>query len=567
MTTWISTFLIALFFVFSAFAAENCGLRSESLTDLVKISCEETKTSNQCQKVYQEINAAGGVASERSLVCDGDQNQSWLSASADWTTGCMIGVGDYFINIGKTIGETAAQIMLNREEKAAELAACNKDIKQKKILYEDYNARMPTILQVAEPAESQLQDLTCEKIHTDLTMQQRKLSMRAFKKVRARLNDRTATYTPEEQQFVDWTIQTNKPKLEANVIDLAKAHLKKMGVLYDCYNSKYQKALICEALAEVAPTLWGAAKAGAAAVKAARAQRLAKLAGVKKVDDFVADIKAAERATDGPGGRIINPADRERILATAAGLTLEERIMALEKLRGSPLSKREAEQWIKMHDVGTKDGRGFDTYTKADIDAKQKLAAEINPDTGKPYFSNEETKIGLRNGITGGLAKVQKGTAREIYAAKAAQQDYSQYHRLHAEAAAGEGKLTEATEAYNKAYRAYVKESGVDLKDASSAKRTLATKSERDLMQLEEAAARSGHVQQLNEITKAKWVQIERDIKRSYTNKPGYQDALSNQIHHEYTNLVEQAGSRNAIIKKAAVEKMKSLKATYPGLK
>ncbi len=125
----------------------------------------------------------------------------------------------------------------------------------------------------------------------------------------------------------------------------------------------------------------------------------------------------------------------------------------------------------------------------------------------------------------------------------------------------------EAADAYNRAYKAYVKKSGVDLKDASSAKRTLATKSERELMQLEEAAAKSGQVQQLNEITKAKWVQIERDIKKSYSGKPGYQDALSNQIHNEYSNLVEQAASKNSIIKKAAEEKMKALKAAYPGLK
>lgn len=117
MAIWFSTFFISIFFVFSAFAAEKCDLRSESLTDLVKISCEETKTSKQCQKVYQEINEAGGTASDRSLICNGDQNQSWLSSSADWATGCMIGVGDYFINIGKSIGETAAQIIQNREEK------------------------------------------------------------------------------------------------------------------------------------------------------------------------------------------------------------------------------------------------------------------------------------------------------------------------------------------------------------------------------------------------------------------------------------------------------------------
>lgn len=86
-------------------------------------------------------------------------------------------------------------------------------------------------------------------------------------------------------------------------------------------------------------------------------------------------------------------------------------------------------------------------------------------------------------------------------------------------------------------------------------------------MQLEDAAASSGQVQQINEITKAKWAQIERDIKRSYANKPGYQNALSNQIHNEYTNLVEQTASRNPLVKKAAEEKLKSLKAAYPGLK
>ncbi|AZZ37348.1 hypothetical protein CIK05_11285 [Bdellovibrio sp. qaytius] len=566
MTSSILTFFLSLFFVISAFAGDVCDLKSESVIDLVKVSCEQTKTSAQCQKVYQDIKDSGDDPAPRTLVCNGEQNESWLSTSTDWVTGCLIGVGDYFINIGKSIGETAAQIMLEREARADELAACNKDIKQKKMLFEDYNSRMPDLLQTNEPSESRLKDMTCEAIHQHLKLEQRTLSLRAFNKVRARLNDQNATYTVEEQQFVDWTRKVNTPKVDANVIELAKAQLKKMGVQYDCYNNKYQKAMICEALAEVAPTLWGAAKAGAAGLRVARLQRLAKLSG-KKVDAFVADINTAERATGGASGRITNAADKERILAGASSLTNEERIMALEKLRGKPLSKAEADQWVKMHEVGTKEGRGFGTYTKEDIDAKQKLASEINPETGKPFFNSEETKIGLRNGITGSLAKVQQATARETYAAKAAQEDYSQYHRLHAEAAAGEGKIAEANEAYNKAYKTYVKENKIDLTDANSAKRSLAFKSERDLSALEDAAANSGQVQQLNEITKAKWSKIELDIKKSYSNKPGYQNALSNEIHNEYNNLTQQAFSKNPITKKAAEEKLKSLKANFPGIK
>ncbi len=556
-------------------AAESCDLRTDTLspiTDLVKKNCEEAKASTQCQKVYQEIKEAGGDPSARALICGGDENQSWLSGSAEWATGCLIGVGDYFVKLGESIGETGAEFMLEREQKAAELAACDKDINKKRLLYEDYNSRMPQVLRTTQPPDSELQALKCEKIQTNLVMEQRKLSMRAFNKVRARLNDRNATYTPEEQQFVDWTNKVNKPKLDGNVIDLAKAHLKKMGVQYDCYNSKYQKALICEAMAEVAPTLWGAAKAGAAGLKAARAQRLAKLAGVKKVDDFVADVNAAERATAGPGGRITNAADKEKILAAAAGLTPEERILALEKIRGKPLSKREADQWLKMHDVGTTEGRGFGTYTKEDIDLKRKLASEINPDTGKPYFTDDEIKIGLRNGITGAqdktsLAKVNSTNAREVYAAKAREQDYSQYHRLHAEAAAAEGKISEASEAYNSAYKAYVKENKIDLKDANTAKRTHSNLSERQLYELEETAARSGQVQQINEVTKAKWNKIEADIKKSYSGKPGYQDAVTQQVHTEYNNLRELTNSKNPIVKKAAEEKLKSLKVVYPGLK
>lgn len=576
MTSSFFATLFSLFFVLStsAQAAEFCDLRTDSLapiSDLVKKNCEEAKASTQCQKVYQEIKEAGGDPSARSLVCGGDENQSWLSGSKEWATGCLIGVGDYFVKLGTSIGETAAEFMLEREHKAEEMAACDKDLSKKKLLYEDYNSRMPEVLRITQPSDSELQSIKCEKIQTNIVMEQRKLSMRAFNKVRARLNDRNATYTPEEQQFIDYTNKVNKPKLEGNVIDLAKAHLKKMGVQYDCYNSKYQKALICEAMAEVAPTLWGAAKAGAAGLKAVRAQRLAKLAGIKKVDDFVADVNAAERATAGAGGRITNAADKEKILAAAAGLTPEERILALEKIRGKPLSKAEADQWLKMHDVGTKDGRGFGTYTKEDIELKKKLASEINPETGKPYFTDEEMKIGLRNGITGGkdlnLAKVNSNNAREVYAAKAREQDYSQYHRLHGEAAAAEGKITEASDAYNSAYKAYVRENKVDLKDANSAKRTLSNLSERQLSELEETAARSGQVQQINEVTKAKWNKIEADIKKSYSGKPGYQDAVTQQLHTEYNNLRELVYSKNPIVKKAAEEKLKSLKSVYPGLK
>lgn len=63
-----------------------------------------------------------------------------------------------------------------------------------------------------------------------------------------------------------------------------------------------------------------------------------------------------------------------------------------------------------MHQVGSKEGRGFFSLTKEDVDKKLQLAMAINPksvDGKQPYFTMDEIKVLMRNGVTGITGKEQ----------------------------------------------------------------------------------------------------------------------------------------------------------------
>jgi hypothetical protein len=297
-------------------------------------------------------------------------------------------------------------------------------------------------------------------------------------------------------------------------------------------------ALVCEAITDVASVAFGAASV----LKIARAAEIAQMTGIeaktanfvlgiskprvltgaadlKKVDDFVESARSAQRATAGAGGRFTDKAAQDSLLAVSGSMNADERILAFEKLtnRAAPLTQREADQLVKMHDVGTNEGRTFSNLTKADKDKKIQLAQEINPDSGKPYFSQEDIQVAMRNGITGSSDKIQ-GTmngksASQYYGEKAATENYSQYDRLHAESLKAEGDLVGATKAYGKAYDKFATEKGRNVasevqKDGTTkvqiVTENLATKmSENELIELRNLAKSSGNTSQLPDIEKA----------------------------------------------------------------
>lgn len=601
MVHWLSILVI---FIFSAtgLAAETCGPYDNqyaltSLDQLQNRTCEEVKNSSECQHAYGKIKAEGGDPKDYELQCkDRGQVLRFLEQQVDMRVGCAIGgwnfIKDTFVSLGTAIGEGAAKMALENEKAREENAKCEKNPAMKKAYYTDYNASVPKLLQVELPKDEVFNRASCVTVQRTLMMVQQSQQIAAMDKVRTRYFDPNAKYSAEEQEYVDWVRRASSERVKGpDLMTLAKNKLNEMDVKYQCYNTVRASAMVCEAMASVATLAAGPV---GAALKAAKAANIAKLAGVAvdaekmvaatnvakaattaekaaqssaKVEDLVGKVKSAERrGTGGIGQALTNQAQKDEILSLSRDMTTRERVTAFESLAGRKLSTEEAAQLEKMHQVGTSQGRDYYFLTEEDLKLKLNYAAKTNPLTGKPYFNKNETDILMRNGLTGGSNEAQMMKDYQKYADLAAKNEYSQYQRLHAESSRALGKTQEAEAAYSRAYTAYTKEHKVDFSNPTAARQSLSRMTENELFQLEELSAITGNTQKLTEVTKAKWATIDKDVRSRFNGRQGASEMMEATVRHEYSELRTATQSSNPMTKKAAEAKLKALKEVYPGL-
>lgn len=600
MARFIILFFMMLF-SFSGHAADSCGYHADQfalkpLNELQNKTCEDVKNSQECQQAYNQIKMDGGDPADYELQCkDRGQVMRVLENYANIQAGCALGgwnfVKDTFVGIGTAIGEGVAKVVIDAQQEKADNEKCDKDINLKKALFTKYNDSVPKLMKIQVPTDDIFQRVPCAQLKAGLHINQTRQNMLAMDKIRTRFSDPNAKYTADEKEYVDWLKKMNAPKGNSpSVVEMAKNKIHQMGIQYECYNTLRATAMVCEAMLDVGSLAAGGAgvalKVARIAGVAAKAEKVAAVARVadatkagdaaadvatssQKVEQFVDKVKSADRrGSGGVSQQITNQAHKDEILNLAGTMTNEERVASFESLAGRQVSSAEAKQIQKMHDVGSSEGRGYDALTDADLKAKAKLAQEINPETGKPYFTKEETDLLMRNGITGlNMSDAEKLKFYQKYSAMAKEQDYSQWHRLHAETASNLGKTDEAQAAYKKAYAAYVKENKVDFSNPTLARQKLANMSERELNELENLAAQSGNTDKLAEISKAKWNKVDKSIRDRYRNKPGAPQEMEATIHDAYNELRQQTYSSNPLTKKAAEEKLKALKATFPGLR
>jgi len=584
----VRCWLFILFFFFfgsTGFAAKDSCLATDlkatkPLSDLQNHSCEQLKKSTQCQQAYKQIKDSGENPDSYSLQCkDRGQVLRALENYTDIQAGCAKGgwnmVKGTFVDLGTAIGEGVAKIVVDRQTEKEENARCDKDIKIKKSLYTNYNSKVPLMLQVKTPTNDHLGRRSCVQLKKDLQDAQANQSLAAKDKVRLRLVNPKATYTAEEKEYINWLKKSAMQKdNDLGVIEAAKKRLHDMGIQYECYNMYRATAMICETMFDIASYAAGGVGVGVkvgriagVVSKATKAEQAAAAANSSKnVDEFIGKVKTAERrGVGGAGQQLTNQAQKDEILNLAGAMTKQERVAAFESIAGRKLTSAEAKQLQKMHEVGTSQGRTYASLTDADLKAKAKLASEINPATGKAYFTKQETDILMRNGITG-TSEAQKLKDYQKYAELAAKNNNSQYYRLHAESSRALGKSQEAEGAYKKAYATYVKEKKVDFSNATTARQKLSTMTERDLYELENLAAFSGNTEKLAEVTKAKWSVIEKGIRSQYKSGPGASQMLENTVRDALEDLQKAVRSNDPMIKKAANEKIKAMKTAFPGL-
>lgn len=363
--------LFTVVFSLIARASESCAPRSDlfslkPLNDFVKKSCEDTKASKKCQDLYATMRKNGEKPEEKGLQCK-DRNTVLriLEADIDFKVGCATGGWEYAIDTFKTmgtaIGEGLAKVVVDVQKAKTENEICDKDPAKKQALYIDHNNNVPKMLRIDLPPEGIFKRVDCARLKVGLKLAQDQQAFKAMDRVRGRLSDPKAKYNTEEQEYVDWLkSMSGKGGRFPNLIDLAKTKLREMGVRLECYNTREAAALTCEAIADVASLAAGPA---GVVLKASRASKIAKLAGISLED--AKRIEAAAKAV----GRDLSPVQKSAV--------------------------------IKAHEVGIAEGRGYrlqgglaGEYTKADLKKKSEILKSAD-------FTQTERRILMEKGITG----------------------------------------------------------------------------------------------------------------------------------------------------------------------
>lgn len=425
-----------------ATAAPSCGTEAVSflkgLKGVSRESCMETLKSPACQDLFSKMRENGEKPEEKALKC---HDQGTLSRAFEnyWSfhSGCAVGgwnfVKDTFVGVGTALGEGVAQIVLDHEAEVAATAACEKDPKGKENLFKQYNSSVPKLLQVQPPAPQVLARANCATVKSVLKMQGLQKGQEATALVTRKIGMKNPNYTADEQEFMAWS-QGQAQAANIDLVGMAKARLKEMGVQLECYNTQAAAAMMCEAIAEVATLAGGPV---GATLKAAKAKNIMKIAGVGS------DASKASSA----GRAVAAAADLEK----AAKLSNVERVAAAEKSLGRALTETEKKALIQAHEVGQGTGRGYGTYSASDLSEKARLLKGAG-------FKAEERDVLLRQGLAGSLSDTK--VAR----------DFANKTRLSADKMRVQGDIAGSTNEYRKAADSYE----VFINDAK------AMKSERD---------------------------------------------------------------------------------------
>lgn len=390
-------FLFIQTLIFSA-EANNCTpLKTPPLVGIFEAqqaACISIRDSKECQNLYAEFDktsASKEEANYKKLKCDKKETASITSRLPDLTIACAMGaIVDPIVELGKMLGEGAAQAKLQWEN----ARNCDKDLNQKLTLIQSFNLDVPKLLRLAMPDKNKINSMSCNQIHVMIlnhrTMQKNKLRIELDAKSISPTQSKNLT--SDEKEYLNYL--NNPPKREGEgLAKLIEKMMTDFKIKQQCYSPEQLTKLYCEMASFVA-------SAAVPGLMTLRAAKLAKTSGIK-VEELLKYIGAAERQTAGIGGKFSNNSERLRVLGMAGKLSDTERITAAEQVLGRSLSEVEKQQLLKIHNVGASERRGFFSYTKEDIDQKIKLAQEVNPKSGKPFFDINEQKILMRNGITG----------------------------------------------------------------------------------------------------------------------------------------------------------------------
>lgn len=308
-------FLFSIIFSQSLWAQRQCDLRTDqgqALAAVVRNQCEQMKQSPQCQDLYKTVQANGGVVSEKALRCEVDSHLTLAERMSVSYIACLRGgIEDGLIapvqQLGKWIGESAANVVIAMQKSSERKKYCDQHPELKPKIYATYNQSVPKLLQVNVPKN--FKNKNCAQIEVDLYRAQNQKLRQVSERTDHKRHFKKEAITPDEQEYLDWKFNKNKfaEKSDLSLMAMADQALEQYGVRIDCYNLEARVALRCEALFNIATLGLGGGKLALSALSGLKAERFAVQAKTlsNTSDEFADYAKAAEKSE--VGGSVIGP--------------------------------------------------------------------------------------------------------------------------------------------------------------------------------------------------------------------------------------------------------------------
>lgn len=339
------------------------------------------------QKIYgcEELKKADAEAASHVKSCDPKSlcDQS-LNKPIDQLKGCFSGMAD----IGKEFWQAIASVPELAGQGAESIGSCLKDLVCRESLLKASLHNAQYTLMLANPIMAPL----------------------AFARMKMK------------GQIPDVDL-AKLAETSKSLLAKGKDYLVKQGVKLACFDAKTQAEMVCYGVFSVVNP------AGAAGLLA-KAPKLGKLLKVTGLG--AKEVRATEGAVD---------------LARMAKLSNVERVVEAEKAVGRTLTEAQKDAVLKAHEVAADTGRGYGSYSAADLKQKSDLLKQAG-------FSDDEREKLMRQGIAGLYSDTQKA------------RNFSNESRLQADKLRVAGKLPESTKAYRSAADSYE----VFIKDAKAAK-------------------------------------------------------------------------------------------------
>lgn len=456
------SFLIFFSLSLTTFAGDICPKFTTSLkalNEIPKQKCAEIRDSKQCQDLYQKNSTTmePKEANRRKLTCDKTAWSIFVDGAIPLPLrgACQAGVANFALDlatsaknvvvaVGTGIGEGIAYLQIEAEKANERIRKCNIDTEEKKAFIIATISRWPKLMRpTSVPADLLQKD--CLNIDLKLREMEHLGKNKLGVQLGSKMYRTNVTLTEDEQEaanYLDPNLNAKYTREQGkSITDMAAELMKKFQDGATCYNSDFQTELYCESLASAASFIIP----GMAALRAARLQKLAALAGRSLSN---AEIEAlGQEALQ--ASKIKSLAARQGVVDKVAELSDADRLELAKKLLGRTLTKEEETAILQAH------GLSSDQLLE-----KARILKEVG-------FSAEERELFMRTSLTG--QPLTKGQQASQLALIQKLSDSPNKTRLLAEieGASANPDIAKVTSQFQKAAEGYVKDAGGSVAKAS----------------------------------------------------------------------------------------------------